>query len=199
MRNQKLQDLLQTIQALHGLMESKLQMARFFATAEEEIRVHMVSVPVSRVKGVLRDISVDAENLARSRRIIFRLADNAVPETCFVNIDLGLLGVAIRLVVDNAVKYSHKQSHVTVRLDHHLGDVDILFVNRGLPLTTQDLEQVFQRGWRAKAAKMTTEGHGYGLWITRRIMEAMGGSVDVAPTDSSQHTQVRLTLPAVRA
>jgi CheY-like chemotaxis protein len=74
-------------------------------------------------------------------------------------------------------------------------DVGCLRVrDTGAGLRPQELLQLFQPFNRLGAEATTIGGTGLGLSITRRLMEAMGGQIDVSSTPG-MGTQFRLSLP----
>ena len=59
------------------------------------------------------------------------------------------------------------------------GDTALIqVIDQGIGISAEDLPHVFERFYRAKSAAKS-EGLGLGLYITRLIAEAHGGSVSV--------------------
>jgi len=97
-----------------------------------------------------------------------------------------LLEVAIENVFDNAVGFSPFNSEVRVGLKRDGDDAVLTVEDRGPGVPTEHLDRIFDRYFSLRAA---TEGEidvedraghdnfGIGLWIVRRNIEAMGGSV----------------------
>ena len=83
-----------------------------------------------------------------------------------------LIEIAIRNLVDNALKYSPANSTVSVRIDP--GPVVIVEdEGEGIPLAQRD--RIFERFWRAnRTARM---GAGVGLALVRRIAQLHNGNV----------------------
>jgi two-component system sensor histidine kinase BaeS len=112
--------------------------------------------------------------------------------------DSQLLLQALNNVVDNAGKYSYRNSTITVfgaRLRQ--GGFFIGVTNKGIPISPHEVHLVKQRNWRGEAAKsFVGEGTGLGLWIVDHIMRAHGGELQVLPTRSGDGiTEVRLAFP----
>ena len=103
----------------------------------------------------------------------------------------------INNLVANALKYGG-ESPVEISL-HQDNDTAVLeVVDRGIGIDEAHQQKIFQRFERAVAAR-DFGGLGLGLWITRQIIEASGGTIEVesAPGEGSTFT-VRLPLNADR-
>jgi two-component system, OmpR family, phosphate regulon sensor histidine kinase PhoR len=94
-------------------------------------------------------------------------------------------------LVDNGIKYTPAGGRVTLTLQRD-GEWAVLRVaDTGIGLTREELEQIFQRFYRAPAAvDQGKEGSGLGLCIARSIAEAHGGHIRVesSPQQGSTFT-----------
>jgi len=106
---------------------------------------------------------------------------------------------AVFNLVDNAVKYSFRDSKVGIFFElSPEREIVIRVTNTGLAMTTQDIEASQERGWRSAAAAATVaSGQGIGLWIARLAASAHGGQLKISPTDLEGVTSVALLLPLV--
>jgi two-component system sensor histidine kinase MprB len=89
---------------------------------------------------------------------------------------------AVLNLLDNAAKWSPEDGVVEVQLDHPAdtpADVRIIVADRGPGIDPEDLPRVFERFYRAPAAR-AMPGSGLGLAIVRQAVEADGGTVRVA-------------------
>lgn len=80
-------------------------------------------------------------------------------------------------LIGNALKYNDKKDgHVWVR-GKKLGDhVELSVVDDGPGIKESDRKHIFEKFWRAAEHK-DKEGSGLGLFITRRLVEGMNGSI----------------------
>ncbi len=77
----------------------------------------------------------------------------------------------------NALKYSAPGTPIVVRARQE-GDAVITSVtDRGRGIPPEELPHIFERYYRARATQEAREGLGLGLHITRRLVEAHGGSI----------------------
>jgi two-component system sensor histidine kinase KdpD len=115
-----------------------------------------------------------------------------VPPTLLVDADRELLRLALRQLLDNAVKYSASGSTIEVRAGGN-GTVDIGVRTSGPAIPEHEQEKIFERFYRGDQARRVP-GTGMGLAIVRQIAQAHGGALSVSSTDSSG-TEFTLSLP----
>lgn len=82
-------------------------------------------------------------------------------------------------LLSNALKYGDgKPVEVSLTAPDSRGDVIVLVRDHGIGIAEADQGRIFDRFERAVSGK-SYSGLGLGLWITRKIVEAHGGSIDV--------------------
>jgi signal transduction histidine kinase len=120
---------------------------------------------------LLRD-SVEAARVAADRkRIDLKLA--SMPAR--LRGDPLRLAQAVDNLVSNAIKFTPEGGSVSVSSSARAADVVIEVRDSGVGIAPRDLEQIFERFFRAGAAT----GAGLGLAITKAIVDAHGGSIAV--------------------
>jgi len=82
-------------------------------------------------------------------------------------------------LVNNAIKFTPAGGKLEVGADHENGRVRVWVHDSGNGLSPEQLERVFERGWQADPK---AGGKGLGLYISRRIVEAHGGTMWVEST-----------------
>jgi K+-sensing histidine kinase KdpD len=98
-------------------------------------------------------------------------------------------------LLENALKYAPKGSPIAVRLDVTPDSTEVSVIDIGRALSACEMENVFdeyRRGGQAKGH----EGSGLGLYVSKRIVEAHGGTIGV----ESMHgvgTRFFFALPTV--
>jgi signal transduction histidine kinase/CheY-like chemotaxis protein len=80
-------------------------------------------------------------------------------------------------LVGNAVKFGEGQP-IEVTLERRDGTARLRVIDHGMGIQPEDRERIFQRFERAVSVRKFG-GFGLGLWITRQVVEAMGGKIDV--------------------
>jgi signal transduction histidine kinase len=105
--------------------------------------------------------------------------------------------VALRNLLDNALKYSPGQPAVWVDLGRRNGSVAIRVRDKGPGIAESERKAIFQRFVRGSAAKATNaKGSGVGLTMVRHIVAAHGGEVTVA-SQPGQGSEFTVLLPAL--
>lgn len=80
-------------------------------------------------------------------------------------------------LVSNAIKYNRPQGKVEIYAERNTDRVRISVSDTGIGMSPHDLEQLFMP--YARFGPRHIEGTGIGLTITRRLVEAMGGTIGV--------------------
>jgi two-component system sensor histidine kinase MprB len=103
----------------------------------------------------------------------------------------GRLDRAISNLLDNAGKWSPPGTTVEVRVEDH----EVTVRDHGPGIDRADLPFVFDRFWRAPAAR-GMPGSGLGLSIVRQVAEAHGGTVTAElPPDGGTLMRLRFREP----
>jgi PAS domain S-box-containing protein len=92
----------------------------------------------------------------------------------------------------NAIKYGQGQP-IDVEMREEHGEAVVQIIDRGIGIELSQQQKIFERFERAVGTR-EFGGFGLGLWISRQIAEASGGSIDVTSTLGSGST-FTLRLP----
>ena len=96
--------------------------------------------------------------------------------------------------MDNAAKYGGDPPTVTLTLDRE-GDSAVIRVrDRGPGIAAADQPHIFERRYRGNATK-GKRGLGVGLFLTREIVDALGGTLTLT-SRPGEGAEFVLTLPA---
>lgn len=101
--------------------------------------------------------------------------------------------MAIRNLIQNALKYSPADSAVGVRCEAGASFFHVTVSNKGLPIPESERGGLFERYFRG-ATSAQVPGSGLGLHISRTIARQHGGDVALVSSDEDG-TVFRLTLP----
>ena len=106
--------------------------------------------------------------------------------------DLGLL---VRNLIDNAVRYTAEGGRIDVRLSSSNGASVLTVADSGIGIPSRDLPRVFERFYRVdRARSRETGGTGLGLSIVKHVTENHGGSVEVR-SELGRGTTFEVRLP----
>ena len=106
------------------------------------------------------------------------------PQLPFVVADPEALGKCVENLISNAMKYSGENRWVALRagcvLNQGSPEVQISIEDKGIGISPADLPHVFEPFYRAESVRDgQIRGVGLGLYLVKRMMEAMGGGVSV--------------------
>ena len=137
-------------------------------------RTQLTIAPIS-LNTLMREVY--EESLMIDENHIYRL--NLPEEELLVNADEGLLKQAVRILVDNAAKYTAVKDEIILGTGTASnGQVYLRVQDSGIGMKEHDVEHMFERFYRADEAR-TYNGTGLGLSIAKWIVDKHGGQFEV--------------------
>ncbi len=141
----------------------------------------LMRTPVRLDEVVLEGVS-RFEKLAREKNVTIKLdLDHAegVTDPFVVQGDEDLLKSLVSEMLGNAIKYSPKESSISVRVLDQIDFVSMQFIDKGPGVPEAYAERIFERFYRApsKAGSIEAQGSGLGLSIAKKIAEIHGGKI----------------------
>lgn len=173
------------------MVNAMLELARVGETPAQRVPVDLRAVVASAVEEVTLSQAAAGRMSIHVGELPVVLADPVLLRTAFVNL------------IGNAVKFSREAAEPCIEIDARTEGRDVVLSVRdnGSGFPAESAERLFDPFYRAPGARQ--EGHGLGLSLTRRAIEAMGGQVwAVAPPQGGAELCVRLKgalLPAALA
>ena len=160
---------------------------------------HLARIEAGKIQLNRRSHSVDSlvENVLgqmESRGDGRPVQVSIAPDLPSVVIDFELMQLALRQLLDNAVKYSPRESpiRITARLT---GERLVIGVhNAGLPLSGAEQLRIFDKFYRGANVRHQVAGTGMGLTIAREILLAHGGDIRL-DSSTERGTEFVVTLP----
>ena len=117
--------------------------------------------------------------------------DREVPE---VWADVDRVHQVLVNLISNAVKYSDKGT-ITVRADFSMSVVRVSVTDTGIGIAPDEIPHLFEKFYRASNADSGgAQGTGLGLYITKSIVEKMGGIIQL-DSELGKGTTVSFSLP----
>lgn len=88
------------------------------------------------------------------------------------------LFIAIENLVDNAIKYSEKNSVINIKLFKKANNIIVSVEDFGKGILDDEKERIFERFYRGKSSEeVGVKGYGLGLSLVQSIINSMGGKV----------------------
>ena len=115
-----------------------------------------------------------------------RIVETKALEDVMVYGDKQALKQAIRVFVDNAVKYTSDGDSIYISCENKEGDCVISVEDTGIGMTKRDIDNIFERFYRSDHVRdRKISGHGLGLSIAKLIIMKHTGNIRVR----SQYTK----------
>ena len=125
------------------------------------------------MKDVVQNCINDFEIRFPQREIISDLAEDS-----FVTADIFLIQMAVNNLLDNALKYSGRESPVLVKLFKKNTDVVLQVIDEGPGIDDMEKKKIFKKFYRVgNEATRRAKGTGLGLYLTDKIITAHHGKI----------------------
>jgi signal transduction histidine kinase/CheY-like chemotaxis protein len=187
LQQERLAVLRQSGQRLLGLIDQLLQIARI-----EKGKLNLRRKTVA-VLPVIQRCTAALNVLAAQKGIEIEL-DAEGAEDMSVRADPDALEQVVTNLLSNAIKYNRDNGRVRVRMRAGK-EGEITVDDTGKGLSDSQLGRLFEPFNRLAAEKSGVQGTGLGLVITRNLVSAMGGRLDVwSQVNKGSRFQVRLPL-----
>ena len=172
-------------QRMRKLIESLLELARFDAGQE-----------------VLKQLRFNfSKTISDSAELVQPLAEERGVKIVSEIAPLELTGDSERLaqvvtnLLTNAIQYNQPGGEVRVKLESQTGLAVLEIADTGQGIASEDLPRVFERFYRADQSRTGAGNAGLGLSICKAVVEAHGGTIEVA-SEKNRGTTFTVRLPA---
>lgn len=177
---------------------------RLLQTVEQVLRAGQASQKQRRLSPTIIDLGDMVRECLELTRIRYNLAPESISldesmngDRARVAGDADELRAAISNLLDNAIKYSDQDLHVSVEVAA-LDDkrVAVRISDRGIGIPPGQLKRIFKRFYRAPGLFMArVKGTGLGLFIVHSIVERHGGRVFAESEGVGQGSTFTIQLP----
>lgn len=141
-----------------------------------------------KLKKVRFNMKQIVEDMVKETKLVVknRVIEAPVIENAYVYGDQQALKQAVRIFIDNAVKYSRDGDTISISCHQEDGNCIVTVADTGLGMKKQDMERIFDRFYRSDEVRNEKiSGHGLGLSIAKLIVLKHTGSIKVR----SQYTK----------
>ena len=131
----------------------------------------------------LHDLSeIVGSALQRASKILasHRVEVNLSADLPMLNVDAVLFEQALFNLLDNAAKYAPAGTTIQVEAWRNAATVSLQIIDEGEGIPPTDLENIFDKFFRAQKGDQVRAGTGLGLAIARGFVEAMHGTITAA-------------------
>jgi PAS domain S-box-containing protein len=124
------------------------------------------------------ETKMDFLHLLEEKSLDIRINGESIERYVLVLGHQDMLRQVLVNLVDNAIKYSLPNTIIMIRGRKWPEGNALEISNEGLPLSVEQRERIFERGFRTQAARaIVPHGTGLGLWLARKIVEAHGATI----------------------
>lgn len=148
------------------------------------------------LKEVIQAAVKNLEPIVQEKKIKleFRFEDDGYP----ILSDPDKIIIVLKNLIDNAIKYSHDGGIVTISIKHNNSDGIVYIEDQGIGIPEKNQRYIFRKFFRAgNVMKYRTQGIGLGLFISKMIIEKLGGRIDFK-SQEGKGTTFWFSLPLIK-
>lgn len=159
----------QQINKLDFLMESLIKMSRL------ETDIIQLNIEKNDLYSTLIEVINHVFLLAEKKHINIELSKNTHISALY---DEKWTQEAIFNVLENCIKYSNKNTTITIQISKNTFFSKITITDQGIGIKKENYNNIFQRFYRAQEVQ-DEDGIGIGLYLTREILSREEGYITV--------------------
>jgi len=144
----------------------------------------------SNVGDIVREVVSSMRREIDHRPLEFTCDEDA----SIIAVDRRLMKLAIKQLLDNALKYSPADTPIEIKVHRSDGTATVAITDHGKGISAQEQKRIFERLYRGSSVQHKIPGSGLGLSIAQDIVRAHRG--DLTVTSRPGETTFRLNLPA---
>ncbi len=133
------------------------------------------------INQTIRDTVATQEGSCRKKNITIELI--LTGETLYVQADMDKIQQVLYNLIDNAIKFSHNNSTITVETAEKKNKIFVSVKDTGIGIPKEDIKQIWDRFYKSDASRgKDKKGTGLGLSITKEIITAHSENINVIST-----------------
>ncbi len=133
------------------------------------------------------------EGVCKQKKISFELI--LTGQTCFVSADMSKIQQVLYNLIDNAIKFSHFESSITVETTEKNDKVFISVKDSGIGIPKDSIKKIWERFYKTDLSRgKDKRGTGLGLAIVKEIISSHNENINVISTEGVG-TEFIFTLP----
>lgn len=168
-----MEEMLNSGQHLLTLIDQVLELSKI-----ESDEIIITPEPTS-LNNTLHECITMSEIIANERNITF---ENKMIADINVLVDYQHFRDVILNILSNAIKYNRENGAISINREDTPHQVKIAITDQGEGINEKDIKKLFQPFERLGKENSDIRGIGMGLIISKRLLELMGGSIDIDST-----------------
>ena len=115
------------------------------------------------------------------KRFPEKIIQDEIEQECDLKGDALLLQMLVNNLLENAIKYSPRETHVHISLKRSRQGIELKVMDKGPGIRNEDKSKIFNKFYRVgDESTRKTKGTGLGLYICRKIAIAHNGEISVS-------------------
>ncbi|MCI8299762.1 MAG: HAMP domain-containing protein [Lachnospiraceae bacterium] len=156
----------------------------------------MLDVSSFDINNTIKLVVQSFEGTCKKKRISFELI--LTGQTSFVSADMSKIQQVLYNLIDNAIKFSHPDSSITIETTEKNDKVFISVKDTGIGIPKDSLKKIWERFYKTDLSRgKDKRGTGLGLAIVREIISAHNENINVISTEDVG-TEFIFTLPLTK-
>ena len=146
------------------------------------------------ISEIIKEVTGQYSQVAKAKQI--KILQNA-PGGQKVVLQANAVRQILSILVDNAIKYApQKVGEVKIQVDLNKNSVEFIVKDNGPGISSNDQKHIFERFYRADAARTRTDASGYGLGlaIAKTLADRCGYTIRIK-SKPSNGTEFILVIP----
>jgi PAS domain S-box-containing protein len=181
---------------LHQMLARNEDMIELVNTLLNMSRVEMGKVKVEKAQTdltILANSIIEEVTPAAAAKKIHIVP--AYPDSIPLVTDTKLVRIVVQNLLTNAIRYTPENGTVDVQMALENKKAVILVTDTGVGIPPSEQDKIFTKMYRAtNAQQMEASGTGLGLYMSKSLIEAMGGTIGFT-TKEGKGTTFTVTLP----
>lgn len=181
--------------ALRAIRGDVSHLARLTNDMLDATRVAIEDVPLSREVVDPGELVTGIVDGLRHRFVPHPIAVRVRGPVPPVSLDPARVEQILQNLLENAAKYAPGETPIQVDVEGHTTGVNVRVIDQGPGIEPNDLPRVFDRFYQSSGARDRKNGFGLGLFITKGLVVAHGGHIDVE-SEPCRGSAFRIWFPA---
>ena len=153
----------------------------------------MLDISKFDINNIIKMVAQSFEGTCKEKRISFELI--LTGQTCFVSADISKIQQVLYNLIDNAIKFSHIDSAITIETTEKNEKVFISVKDTGIGIPKDSIKKIWERFYKTDLSRgKDKKGTGLGLSIVKEIVLAHNENINVISTEGVG-TEFIFTLP----
>ena len=134
------------------------------------------------INALIRNTTMTFEGICNKKGLFFDLY--LTGQELFVNGDMGKIQRVIYNLIDNATKFSHNNTAITIETNIRNEKVFISVKDKGIGIPSDSIKKVWERFYKTDQSRgRDKKGSGLGLAIVKEIVQAHNENINVISTE----------------